>query len=685
MSPKHARNVALVLSTTTGLASPQFHAKVDDRFETTRPDLGALPTESLWQAKCGFTSTPKTKAARPAKAGVARPVQPTQDMNVPESPETEQEPVEQESQDSEGAEEVPYTTRHGRKVYKRGLCPRIVAYEAVLEEFPTLEEHPLLSMAASADPDTIHYHQAMREDDAAEFHKAVAKEMLSHLKNGNFVLVKKSTVPEGAQTLPAAWAMKRKRRIDAREVCKHKARLNIDGSNKIKGLSYWDAYSPVVSWPSIRVVLTIALMLGWPTTQIDFVLAHTQAKAETDNLCMEIPRGFHLKGFNMKDYVFHVKKNLYGQRQSGRVWNTHLVKKLKDIGFKQSAWDECIFHRGNCIYVLYTDDSMLTAPTQQEIDKVAQDMKDAGSDITMEGDVGDFLGMKIEHLKDGKIKSSQPHLINSILQDLRLQGEEVTIKETPGAPSKTRTGHAESPDFDNHFHCHSVIGKLNYLEKCSRPDISCAVHKCAQYSTSPKKEHGEAVKWLGHYLAGTRDQGIICTPTSESVECFVDADFCGEWTPNKSDNPATAKSRTGYIICKCAGCPLVWASKKQSLIVLSTTEAKYLALSDALREVTPLLGVIREMREHGFDTATAPAKVHCKTGEDNSGALELSNVHKTHPRTKHINVRVHHFRSHIGKDTTVHPIPTKEQQADILTEIVDVATLKHLHPRVQGF
>ena len=210
------------------------------------------------------------------------------------------------------------------------------------------------------------------------------------------------------------------------------------------------------------------------------------------------------------------------------------------------------------------------------------------------------------------------------------------------------------------------------------------MHKCAQCAASPKKEHGEAVKWPGRHLAGTKDQGIICTPTSESLECFVDSDFCGEWTPSESDNPATAKSRTGCVI-KYAGCPLLWASEKQSLIALSTTEAEYLALSDALREAIPLLGIIREMRKHGFDIATAPAKVHCKAHEDNSGALEISTVHKTRPRTKHINVRVHHFRSHIGKDITIHPIDTKEQQADTLTKIVDLATLKHLRPMVQGF
>jgi hypothetical protein len=64
-----------------------------------------------------------------------------------------------------------------------------------------------------------------------------------------------------------------------------------------------------------------------------------------------------------------------------------------------------------------------------------------------------------------------------------------------------------------------VIGKLLYLEKSTRPDISCAVHQCARFSANPKAKHAEAVKRIGRYLLGSQEKGLIMKPNSEGLEC----------------------------------------------------------------------------------------------------------------------------------------------------------------------
>ena len=355
--------------------------------------------------------------------------------------------------------------------------------------------------------------------------------------------------------------MRRKRRIATQEVYKWKARLNIDSSKQTKGVNYWETYAPVASWPSIRLLLIHALLHGWHTKQIDFVQSYTQADIETD-LYMEIPKGFHIEGEDPKDFILKLHKNIYGQKQAGRVWNHHLISKLKEIGFKQCTADECVFLRGNVIYVLYTDDSILAGPDPKELDQVIEDMKNIKLDITVEGDIADFLGVKIEHKEDGSYHLTQPHLIESIIKDLRL--EDAKYKDTPAMSSRILSSHLESPEFDNNFHYRSVIGKLNYLEKCTRPDISYAVHQCARFTSNPRKEHGDAVRWLGRYLKGTRDKGIILKPNQKSFEVFVDADFAGNWdrTIAAEDN-STAQSRHGYIIMY-AGCPVTWASQLQT-------------------------------------------------------------------------------------------------------------------------
>ena len=145
-----------------------------------------------------------------------------------------------------------------------------------------------------------------------------------------------------------------------------------------------------------------------------------------------------------------------------------------------------------------------------------------------------------------------------------------------------------------------------------------------------------------------------------------------------SSDPDTARSRSGYVI-EYAGCPIVWASKLQTQIALSTTEAEYIALSIALRDTIPLMELVRELRNNGFDYAATKPTIHCKVFEDNSGALEIATVHKFRPRTKHINTQYHHFRFYVesGK-ITIHAISTEEQRADILTKSLSVPTfIKH--------
>ena len=87
----------------------------------------------------------------------------------------------------------------------------------------------------------------------------------------------------------------------------------------------------------------------------------------------------------------------------------------------------------------------------------------------------------------------------------------------------------------------------------------------------------------------------------------------------------------------------MWASKVQTEIALSTTEAEYIALSQALRDVIPMMQIMKEARDMGIPVKTIHPKIHCTLFEDNAGAVEMVQVPKMRPRTKHINLKYHHF------------------------------------------
>jgi hypothetical protein len=133
----------------------------------------------------------------------------------------------------------------------------------------------------------------------------------------------------------------------------------------------------------------------------------------------------------------------------------------------------------------------------------------------------------MEQMPDGSIHLTQPHLIDQILDDLRLNNDNMTTKKTPVSSSRLLSRHSDSEPFDGSFNYRSIIGKLNYLEKSTRSDISYIVHQCAQFTTNPKVEHAQALRWLGRYLKETRNKGMILRPVEgKDMEVYVDADFC---------------------------------------------------------------------------------------------------------------------------------------------------------------
>ena len=148
----------------------------------------------------------------------------------------------------------------------------------------------------------------------------------------------------------------------------------------------------------------------------------------------------------------------------------------------------------------------------------------------------------------------------------------------------------------------------------------------------------------------------------------MDADWVGSWQQRLSDDPLSAHLRTGFLITY-AGCPILWRSKMQSLIALSTTEAEYIALSSALREVISILHLMDELHNWKLLPTLPTPTVQCKVFEDNKSCIEIATNHQTRARTKHLSVRLHHFWGFVTrKEISIQHVSTKDQLADIFTK-----------------
>ena len=720
-SPSHARNVNLVLSLTTGLVSPQYHCNFDDFFETTTHGMSDAPSSGIWQQLAGLTRatqvpTIEQTLTSPARArSTTQPTtaptdiavssddsnviasefvfDPADDLSVSEESHVEEQliPVHENTTPASGG----ISTRGRQRVLSRTMQQSIAQkdfygnrgmhYMAAsatdsslnyLADDDAFHDWHLDLQERMTDPvafhaemmgDIMYLHQALRQTDASEFVKAVVKEVNGHVENHNWELVRRDQVPADIEVIPSVWALRRKRNLVTNEITKYKARLNLHGGKQVYGINYYETYAPVVTWFAIRLLLVIVIILNLASKQIDFVMAYPQAPIEMD-MYMELPTGIETKFGNSRDYVLKLIRNLYGQKQAGRVWNEYLVEKLRSIGFTQSLIDECVFYRDDVIFIVYVDDGIFVGSSEVQLANIVTELGNIGLNVEDQGHPADYVGVNIKQFANGSIEFSQRALIDSIIKDANLN--DAKVKPVPAKVSIQLHGFKNEPPFDLDFNYRSIVGKLNYLAQTTRPDIAYATHQIAKYSADPRKSHGDAILYLVRYLKKTRDLGLKFKPDpTKGFECYCDADFSGNWNHDfAATDPSTAKSRSGWAIFY-ANCPIIWASKLQSQVALSTTEAEYIAMSMALRDVIPIMSLVQEMRERDFKVICTEPYVYCKVFEDNSGALELARLPKLRPRTKHINVCYHHFREHVRKGLIkIFPVSTEDQVADIFTK-----------------
>ena len=202
-----------------------------------------------------------------------------------------------------------------------------------------------------------------------------------------------------------------------------------------------------------------------------------------------------------------------------------------------------------------------------------------------------------------------------------------------------------------------LLGELQYISNCTRPDIAYAVNKLATYTANPSLPHYGALKRILQYLAGTKTLGITYRASQDETgdgnlfHGFADASFAS------ADD---LKSITGYVFL-AAGGAITWRSKKQTIIALSSTEAEYIALSEAGREACWLRNLYTEL---GFPQM-APTIIK----GDNEGSVILTHNPQFHNRSKHIAI-CHHWVRDLVKDKflNIQNCRDPEQTADVLTK-----------------
>jgi hypothetical protein len=467
-------------------------------------------------------------------------------------------------------------------------------------------------------------------------------------KMGTWELVPK---PPGVIPIPNKWTFVKKRNKEG-EVVRHRARLVVKGCAQRFGQDYMETYSPVIRLDTLRAILALVPIKKLIIQQMDVKGAYLNGILE-EVVYMKQPEGRE----DGTERICRLIKTMYGLKQAGREWNKLFDSMMKKHGFQSLLSDPCAYVKwdgSHCaIIAVWVDDLLLFATTERMMDDMKQAIRSEW-EVTDLGEPRKIVGIEVTQTPDS-LTISQTKYIESILRNEGL--EEANPVATPMDPTIKLVPNPQvnEPNRSNSYA--KRLGELQYIANGTRPDISCPVNKLAAFTANPSMQHYTALKRILRYLAGTKTLGITYRkPKDDHDEENLFHGFADAAYANNFD----LKSTTGYVFMATGGA-ITWKSKKQSIIALSSTEAEYVALSEAGREACWLRNLYKEL---GFPQSTSTIMKG-----DNEGSITLTQNPQFHQRSKHIEIRHHWVRELVkNKVIDIHDCRDPEQTADILTK-----------------
>jgi transposase InsO family protein len=583
-----------------------------------------------------------------------------------------------ESDEKEPAEETkqPAAAQPRRKRIAKGepgYLPRDLAglrdrnAPAAKDVAPSLVPPRALATATCDDveQDPRSYREAMRGPNAREWRDECESEIDQQRKMGTYKLVPRPK--QRVNIVDNKWVFHSKYNAQG-ELIKRRARLVAKGYSQRPGVDYFETYSPVVRYPSLRGLLSLAAQHDWEVHHMDVKAAYLNGDLQ-ETVYMRQPEGFEVQG--KEDWVCLLEKGLYGLKQAGRVWNQKADKFLRQLKFTPLDADRCVYvweREGRMVVVaLYVDDMFLFAPRGSNLLAKLKARLQQKFEMTDLGEVSEALGVEIARNRKARtLTITQRRHVRGILE--RAGMTDCAAATTPLAVGTQlcRPEEDYKATAADTLRYQKAMGELNYLVVWTRPDIAFAVSALSKYCSNPSPSHFSALRHLYRYLRGTQGHGITYRGAGDvavapTLTIYSDSDFAACIDDRRSV--------TGYSV-HLGGAVVSWLSTRQGTTAQSTVEAEYMSSAEAVKEAVWWRAFLRGLGH----------RLHSPTVlySDNQGSIALSKNPDSHRRTKHIDVKYHLLREHVEKGTvTVQYISTKEMPADVLTK--GLPPLKHRH------
>ena len=536
---------------------------------------------------------------------------------------------------------------------QRPRKPRINSYSSIAEHL----QHRCLAAVERKVP--TNYKQAIEGPDKEHWIESIKREVEALISNNTFTIMER---PQNVRPIGFKWVFKIKENKDG-TIERYKTRCTALGNLQRPGVDFDETFAPVVRYSTIRLLLAKAATSKLILHHMDIDTAFLYGTLDkTEEVYMKVPDSVqiptHLQG---KDVVCKIHKGIYGLRQSPRLFNRNLDQTLSNIGLSKSKHDACLYIRkvGNEVsYIsVYVDDLVIAASSMTEMNMLKKQLKKHYRMKDL-GQLNYILGMEVSIDDKYNIKLSQSKYIYDILKRFgHINSNSVSTPLPPGI-QLTINNQRQTIDNTTTYPYREVVGSLMYLMVSSRPDIAYAVGYLARFLNAHSTQHHKGANHVLKYLKHTADIGI----TYHSTQKF---ELIGYSDSDWGSDVLTRRSTTGYLFM-CAGGPVSWKSRLQPTVALSSSEAEYMALSQAAQEAIAMSYLYSDINTCDVNQND---KHTILLYEDNQGAIAMANNPTHYAKTKHIHIRYHFVREQVEMHTiTVQYIDTNLMLADALTK-----------------
>jgi Reverse transcriptase (RNA-dependent DNA polymerase) len=277
--------------------------------------------------------------------------------------------------------------------------------------------------------------------------------------------------------------------------------------------------------------------------------------------------------------------------------------------------------------VVYVDDAMFFGKNKKLVNKKKALFMNKWECCDL-GEVKEFLCMRVRR-QGFDITIDQVDYLKKVLEQFQMTNAKATQTPLPSNwDPKENKGKATAAEIT----CYqSIIRSLLYLMIGTCPDIFYAVTHLSQFTTNPSEDHYKAALHICCYLAGTQDYKLVYgKAANKGLMAYTDSD----WVADK----IRRWSVIGYFF-KLADGIISWRSHAQKSVVLSSTEAEYMAISDCSHQAVWIETMIEEL---GIWFKAIPVY------GDNQGSIFIASNPVQESRTKHIDIWYHYICELVG-------------------------------------